>query len=504
ALLAEAALRYLRAQSLGHLAGRLDYLLGVEAFGRIIGLPPLFTERSTIGAQTSRLKEFENIREFFLGPLATVCLEVPFAVLYIVVIAMIGGPIALIPVALIAVFVLFGAVWFPLMRRRVAQSATTHTARQSFITETLRHLSAVKYGSSRDIWRERYRALSSQAVAAQNAVANSAVVAQTVAQVLMYGAGIAVLWAGTIRILAGDMTLGGMIAIMALVWRVLSPLQAGFLAFTKLQQVLAGVRHINGLMALKPEAQRGGSGLMTRSIQGRVNLNRVSFRYAADADPALLGVSLDVEPGELVALTGSNGSGKSTVLKLIAGLYMPQGGTLAVDGTDIRQIDPLELRRIIAYVQQVPALFHGTIAQNLRMADPTADDALLAKATAEVGILPAILSMPAGFETKLSDASRDQLPIGFFQRLVVARSLVRASPILLLDEPATALDDQGDRMLVDLLSRLKGTCTIIMVSHRPSHIRLADKAVVMDKASVVHVGTPDEALQMMFGHKAAA
>lgn len=504
ALLADGALRTLRAKSLGDLAGRLDYLLGVEAFGRIIGLPPLFTERSTIGAQTARLKEFENVREFFLGPLATICLEVPFALLYVAVIAILGGPIAFIPMALIAAFVLLGWAWFPRMRRAGAINARAQSARQSFLAETLSHLKDVKVGANRAVWRERYRAISSQAVSAQNAVANAAVVSQTAAHFLMFVAGIGVLWGGTVRILSGDMSMGAMIAVMALVWRVLSPLQAGFLAFTKLQQVLAGIKHINGLMAMRPEAQRGGSGLLTRRIEGRVTLNRVSFRYSPDTDPALLGVSLDVSPGETVAITGSNGSGKSTILKLVAGLYGPQGGTLAIDNTDIRQIDPLELRRIIAYVQQTPSLFHGTVAQNLRMADPTADDGRLAKAAAEVGILPAILAMPDGFETRLSDATRAQLPTGFAQRLVVARALVRGSPILLLDEPATALDEQGDRMLVDLLERLKGTCTIIMVSHRPSHIRLADKVVVLDKAAVVHIGTPDEALQIMFGQQAAA
>ncbi len=504
ALVADGVLRHLRAKSMGALAGRLDYLLGVEAFGRIIGLPPLFTERSTIGAQTSRLKEFENIRELFLGPLATIFLEVPFTVLYIVVIALLGGPIAVIPVALIGAFTVFGIIWFPKMRRVGAASAKAQTTKITFLAETMRHLQSIKFGSNRDVWRERYRAISSQAVAAQNTVANVAVISQTFAHLLMFIAGIGVLWGGTLRILTGDMSLGAMIAVMALVWRVLSPLQAGFLAFTKLQQVMAGVRHINGLMGLKPETQKGGSGLLTRRIEGRISLNRVSFRYGPESDPALLGVSLAIEPGEMVAVTGSNGSGKSTVLKMIAGLYAPQGGTLAIDGTDIRQIDPLELRRIVAYVQQTPALFHGTVAQNLRMSDPTACDSQLAKAAAEVGILSTILSMPEGFDTKLSDAKRDHLPIGFFQRLVVARALVRESPILLMDEPATALDDEGDRMLVDLLGRLKGTCTMLMISHRPSHIRLADKAIVLDKATVVHFGTPDEALDLMFGQQAAA
>ncbi len=499
ALLSDVVLRLVRARVIGGVAGRLDYILGAEAFKQVLSLPPAATERSTVGAQVSRLKEFESVRDFFTGPLASVVLELPFLVMFLAVIAALGGLIALVPLLMIAAFALLGWVLLPRVRDSVATSGRSRSERQSFLVETFANLRTVKAAAAEQIWRDRFRALSASAVMGNYETAKRSVWLQTSAHLLMTLSGIAVLGFGTFKVMAGTMTVGGLIATMALVWRVLSPLQAGFLAFSRLEQVKQSIRHINQLMKLRTEQHTGKSSLLGRSFGGRVMFDRVSFRYAADTDPALLGASFTAKPGELVAILGQSGAGKSTLLKTAAGFYYPQAGAVSIDGLDIRQIDPVELRRVIAYVPQTSSLFYGTIAQNLRLSVPTASDEELAEAAAEAGLLHNILDLPDGFETRIGHRMRTQLPVGFGQRLIIARALLRRSPIMLLDEPATNLDDGGDRILMDLLERLKGRCTILMVSHRPSHIRLADKAVVLEQGIVQFVGAPDEAIEYIQG-----
>jgi ATP-binding cassette subfamily C protein/ATP-binding cassette subfamily C protein LapB len=497
ALAADMTLRTLRARVIGALAGRLDYILGAEAMRQILSLAPAYTERSTVGAQIARLKQFEQVRDFFTGPLASVVIELPFIVLFIAVIAIIGGPVALVPVVMIVCFVLFGWFWLPRLREAVAQASVARAERQSFLVETLGHLRAIKAAAAEPTWQQRYRVLSANAVMTSFKTSQRSMVLFTVAHALMMLAGIAVLGIGTLEVLHENMSLGALIATMALVWRVLSPLQAGFLAFSRLEQVQLSIRQLNRLMQLPPERKSSRPAPLIRRFHGHIAFNRVSFRYSGDGDPALLGVTFEVRPGEQVALAGSNGSGKSTILKLAASLYQPQAGTVAIDGLDNRQIDPVELRRSIAYVPQTPHLFHGTVAQNIRLADPTASDEQLAKAAAEAGVLHNILELPEGFDTRIGDNTIAHLPFGMIQRLVIARAMVREAPILLLDEPATSLDQTGDHVLMDLLRRLRGRTTILMVSHRPSHIRLADRVIVLDQGAITFVGPPLEALAAM-------
>ncbi len=293
------------------------------------------------------------------------------------------------------------------------------------------------------------------------------------------------------------MSIGALIAVMALVWRVLSPIQSLFLSYTKLGQILQTIGQINQLMKLPVERDTSKSALLMPEIKGRIAFDRVSFRYGPDQDPALLGVSFDIAPGELVAITGTTGAGKSTVLKLITGMYRPQGGTLSLDDTDIRQINPMDLRRSIAYVPQQPKLFFGSIAQNIQLANMLASDDEIRVAAKKAGVLDAILAMPDGFNTRVGDNTVNQLPPGILQGLCMARAHVRGAPIILLDEPGASLDYDADANFMQQLEQIKGKHTIIMVSHRPSHIRLADAALIIDYGAVRFHGNPDEAIAMM-------
>ncbi len=491
---ADLILRTLKAQLIGVTAGRIDYLLGAETLNRILALPPSFTERSSVSAQISRIREFESVRDFFTGPLAQTVLDLPFSLMFIGIIAILAGPIALVPVVMIIVLLVFGAIYMPRTQYLSKEAGKAAVQRQSFLIEATQNLRSIKAAAAEDVWRERYRLLSSQTVAAQLKSAQRGATMQTVTQAMTTMSAVAVLGFGAMSVLAGTMTIGALIATMALVWRVLSPFHAAFLAYTRFDDIRKSVAQINQLMTLKPERQTDRASLLSRKFEGKIEFNRVSFRYSADTDPALIGAQFAVEKGEFVSIIGPNGSGKSTILKLIVGLYQPQGGAISVDGLDLRQADPVALRRQIAYVPQGADLFYGTIAQNLRLADPTASDERLIEVTKLTGAWDIIKDLPNGINTRVGDSLVKQLPTGFVQRLIIARALTRDAKILLLDEPATSLDHEGDRMLMQLLGNLKGKVTIVMVSHRPSHIRLADKVIVLHRGFIEYTGPGDQAL----------
>lgn len=496
-LLSDLVLRLLRARLLGAVAGRLDYLIGVETFRQMIQLPPLLTERSTVAAQLSRLKQFDSVRNFFTGPNAATVLELPFVVLSIAVIGILAGPIALIPFAMVLAFILLGVLWIPSLNRKILRSGKARTDKNRILMQTLAGRKEIKAIGGESVWWERFREVSGEAVMANYRTLVGNGVMNSLSQALTTIAGVAVIGFGTLEVIDGKITVGALVAVMALVWRTLSPLQSAFLSFSRVQQTLKSMKQINQLMRLKVERHSGHSGAMAKELNGRIKVERISFRYGPDQDPALLGISFDVHPGEMVAIAGNTGSGKSTVLKLIAGMYQPQAGSLAIDDLDIRQLDAMELRRAIAYVPQETKFFYGTVAQNMRLNNGLATDAQLTAAAEEAGVLQDILRLPKGFDTVIGDSSIDHLPPGFLRALSMARAFVSPARILLLDEPGASLDDASDRRFVEQIQRLKGRRTIIMVSHRPSHIRLADKAVLIDQGSMQYVGPPEQAIAKM-------
>jgi len=498
-MLADLVLRLLRARLLGTVAGRLDYLIGVETFRQMITLPPLFTERSTVAAQLSRLKQFDSVRNFFTGPSAAIALELPFVLLFIIVIGLLAGPIALIPLGMLLAFVTLGVIWAPSLNSKITKSGIARTDKQGILLQTLAGRKEIKAIGGETVWWERFRETSGEAVMANHNTFVSSSTMNNIAQGMMTLTGVAVLSLGAFSAMQGTMSIGALIATMALVWRVLSPLHSAFLSFSKFQQAMKAVKQINQLMRLKVERHSGQSGLMLSELRGCIGVDRVSFRYGPDQDPAILGITFDVNPGELLAIIGHTGSGKSTILKLIAGMYKPQAGSLTIDELDMRQLNAMDLRRAIAYVPQETKMFHGSIAQNMRLNNVLATDEELRAAAAEAGVLNDILRLPEGFDTRIGDNKIDHLPPGFLRALSMARAFVSPARILLLDEPGASLDDESDLRFVTQLKQLHGKRTIVMVSHRPSHIRLADKVVLLDQGSVQFVGPADQGISKLLG-----
>lgn len=489
ALSADLALRALRGGALARLAGRLETLIGTAAFQHILHLPAPMTERAPIGVQVGRLREFDSVRELFAGHLGLALLDLPFAFVFVLAIAILAGPLALVPLALILAFVLLGLCLFPRLRGCIAATTAASARRQSTIVETVAHIRAIKLSGGEDAWHQRYRENSAALAMAKFRLARAQSLVMTCATVLMAAGGLATIVWGAVRASDGAMTVGALIACMTLVWRALGPLHTAFMAWPRLDQATGAIRQLNGLMRLKPERDPRARA-PHRAIKGRVGFRRVSMRYSAEAEPAVLGVSFDVDAGECAAIVGPSGAGKSTILKLVAGLYQAQAGLVLIDDIDSRQFDPVALRQNIAYLPQEAHLFHGTVAQNLRLAEPAATDEQLREAAERAGVLAEIEALPKGFETRFGDQALRQLPAGFRQRIQLARVYLKDAPIVLMDEPSSALDDEGDAAFRAMIERLKGRATVILVTHRPSHMELADKVFVLDDGVLRLAGPP--------------
>lgn len=494
-MLIDTGMRQIRARVIAHVGARIETVVATSTFKQLIELPPAAVESAPVGAQVSRLREFDSIRDLFTGPVVSVALELPFTLLYLGAIWWLAGPVVWVPLVMLTLYTLVGLAIDPVLKREVQRSSRARAERHAFLIDLFRNFRAVKQLSAEKLWLERFSDISADTAYAHFHVTRLTQLLQSLAQAIMVASGIgAVAWS-VVRVVDGDMSMGGMIAVMSLIWRLLSPMQSLFLALTRLEQARLSARQLNHLMRSTTEARRAGqSRRIQRNLVGAIAFDRVSFRYRAPSDPALLGVSFAVKPGSLVAITGGNGAGKSTLLTLLLGMNRPQGGAILIDGVDIRQMDPIELRQTIAYVPQETALFHGTVAQNLRLGNPLASDAELEEACDRIGVLETVRALPEGFNTRFGNQSENRYSAGTRQALAIARALVKRPAVLLLDESAQLLDERNSEAFVRILQELKGVITTFLVSHRPSHIAIADMVAVLERGQLVAFGPPDKVM----------
>ncbi len=506
-ILADWILRAVRARMLALTGARLGNLAGTGIFHRILYLPPSFIEKMSLGAQVTRIKDFETIQDFFAGPPALVLLEIPFVLIFIAAIAIIGGPVAFIPVIMVVLFVLLAAAAGPVLKEQAGAAARASARKQAMMIETLQNMRAIKCAGAEEIFHQRFRDVSSEAADANLKSDRLSALVQAIGHVMMIGSGVAAIVFGAVRVMNGDMTIGGLMAAAILVWSAVTPLQTAFLSLTCVCRVRGSITQMNGLMNVRPERQPHTLAQPLREFEGYMDFDRVSIRYASDADPALDGVGFHIEPGEVVAIAGDDGAGKSTALKLMAGLHMPQAGNIRIDGTDIRQLDPVELRHAVAYVPQVRQFFDGTIAQNLRLAEPTAGIEELRYACEMAGCLEDVEALEqgagkwrrAGFDVRIGGDTANQTPVSLLQRLNLARGYLKNARILLLDEPGNGLDLPGDQAFCKAVEELRGRATVIVATHRPGHIRLADKVIWLEKGVLRAAGPAETVMRRMPG-----
>jgi len=488
-------IQIIRGKQLAIVGSRLDREIGDNIFQRLLYLSPAYTESASVGAQVARLKDFDRLRDFVSGRFFTTLFDTPFLIIALAIIAILGGWLVLVPVVMILLFVLMSALLHNESQRRILDAGKRGSVLQEFLIESVTDIRTIKFLAAEKRWQLRYRKYSAAAAYASMRTMMLVAIHNAAADFLMTASGLAVLAFGALKIINGTLNVGAMLAIMLLIWRVLAPIKSFFNIYPRIQQMGRSLQQIGRLMQIDPESEPTDLvKFEARRFQGRITFNRVSIRYANTYDPALMGVTFDIKPGQWAAIVGRNGCGKSTILKLILGLYQAQGGSVRIDNQDIRQFNPIELRNGISYLPQTPELFYGSIAANMRLAAPTASDEELNLAAEKAGILQQILAMPEGFNTYLRDYSTQKLAGSFQQGICLARVFLKQSKILLLDEPANMLDHQADVHLLQYLKRLHGKATIMMVTHRPSHLKLVDKIIVLDAGQLVMAGTPEEVL----------
>lgn len=493
-------LNMLRTKMITFIGIRVDKAVNEIVIKTLLYLPTTNTENFPVGKQIARIKEFGGIRDVFTSPLMIVLFEFPFTLVLIITIGILGGSLAFIPVVMIFVYALVYYLSKISSDKNNQEHRKASSFKQSFLLETLTYLHDIKALGAEDTWFQRYKEKSAQAMVSEFRSSFSSAVIGNFSDTLMMVAGLGVIAFGTFKAMGGDLKFGALIAIMMLTWKTLSPLKSFFSSMPKISQLFNSIKQVNALTNLHTENMDRAEIVPVKALEGVIEFSRVGFRYNAKSPPAVVNVSFEINPGEMVCVIGGSGSGKSTILKLLLRLYSPQTGNIYANNLNIAQLDVIELRHIISYQPQNIKLFYGTIYQNLLFANLVASDKEVEVATRLASLYDDIMRLPEGFNTRIGDQSSISISASFQQRLGLARAFLKRSSILLLDEPENTLDDHADHDFFDVLKYYKGRKTIILSTHRPAHIKLADRVLYFKEGQLIYNGKPEDVLKKVSIH----
>ena len=486
-------LRMIRGYFIDVVGQRIDRTVGTAIFDRMLTMR-LGDRKSSSGAFAGMLREFEALRDFFASATLAAIVDVPFIVLFLVVIWAIGGGLVLVPLLLIPLVIGVGWLSQPALARLAAQGMTDCMSKQGVLVEAISGLETIKSSSAGPLlarrWATAVRDHAAVSLRQRLIAAISINVAQS-AQTICY---VGVVIAGVTLIAKGGLSMGGLVAVSILAGRAVSPLSQIANLLTRITHTRTAYAHLDRLMQGGSESRSDISYLRRPVLDGAIEFRHVTFRYPGASARALDDVSFRIEPGERVAIVGRVGSGKSTITRLILGLYEPSEGAVLVDDADVRQLHPNDLRHNIGAVLQDVFLLTGSVRENISLGEPAIDDAAVLRAARISGTHDFIGTTANGYDLRLADRG-EGLSGGQRQSIAIARALAHERPILLFDEPTSAMDIQSENALITRLEpELRGK-TVILVTHRQSMLRLVDRLIILDKGRVVAAGPRDDVLK---------
>lgn len=476
----ECVLRALRGRLLARLGVKASTLLANLVMGKLLHFPAALVERAGISSQLSRLRGLEIIREVGTSPLVLGLLDVPFVVVVIAALAMIGGNLVWIPLALVGAYGLMMLAVAPWVRSVLLAQATTQEQRQNLVLEACQNALPLRADGLSEFWLERLEKTGRTAALDGQYSSTQQHVLDVLTQVGGSLAGLATLTLGVMLVGEGRLTPGALVAAMMLVWRVMAPLALVCTSLPRLVQLKQTMAQLRKLLDIPTEtpplAVAQPMPINPALLRGELAFNQVSLRYNREHTAALGSVSFRLAPGQLMAVMGANGSGKSSVLRLLMGLYQPQGGTIRLDGIDLRQWDPERLRQHTAYLPQQPELFSASIADNLRLANPVASEAQLWHALEQSGAAETVRELPDGLHHPLQP--QQQLNDLLFYQLSLARLFLHPGQLVLCDELSPhIMNGAAGAAFCRWLETGRGNRTVLVVSSHPKVVALADTAL---------------------------
>lgn len=488
-------LKNLRSHFLDYAGRKADVVISAQLFEQILGMT-MTSRPQSAGVLAANMKEFETLRDFFTSATMVALIDLPFVFLFIGFIWIIGGPVAFVPLAAVPLIIGMGLFLQKPLSKVIKESLHESALKNALLFETIIGLETIKVqaaeGHTQRSWEELTEKASKTSVKSRQIAA----FAQNWAMFIQQLVSVVIVIVGVYLISDGLLSMGGLIACVILSGRAMGPLAQVSGLMTRMNQSRQALDQLDDLMKKPVERPMGKHFITMPHFKGKVEFRDVVFNYPGQAVPALNHLSFTIEPGERVGVIGAVGSGKTTLERLLINLYEPTSGSVQIDGSDVRQIDPGDLRRNIGAVQQSPQLFFGSVRSNITMGHETAPDSAVLRAAELSGVMEFLKDSSAGLDTQVGERG-EALSGGQRQAVAIARSLLYDPPILILDEPTASMDPASENRLRKRLEMLCENKTTILITHKGSMLSLVDKLILIDRGRLVAYGPKDDVIRKL-------
>jgi ATP-binding cassette, subfamily B, bacterial HlyB/CyaB len=490
----EAILETLRVYLFAHTTNRIDVELGARLFRHLMALPIAYFQARRVGDSVARVRELENIRQFLTSSALTLVIDLLFTVVFLVVMFYYSTTLTWIVLASFPFYIGISAGAAPLFRARLDEKFNRGSENQAFLVESVTGVETLKAMAVEPQMQRRWEEQLAGYVAASFRVLSLNNTASQAVQMINKLVIAATLYFGARLVIGGDLTVGELVAFNMLAARVSTPVLRLAQVWQDFHQARLSIDRLGDILNTIPEPNFPPARAALPPIRGQVKFEHATFRYRIDGPEVLHDVSFSVEPGQIIGIVGSSGSGKSTITKLIQRLYVPESGRVLVDGVDLAMVDLSWLRRQIGVVLQENVLFNCTIRENIALADPAMPMERVIEAAMLAGAHDFILELQEGYDTIVGERG-SSLSGGQRQRIAIARALITDPRILILDEATSALDYESERAIQQNMRRISAGRTVFVIAHRLSTVRNANRIITLEHGRIVEDGSHDELIR---------
>ncbi len=483
-------IKSLRARFIDVASKRADLEISRRLFNRILTLTPT-EQRQKTGAMAGTVREFETLREFFNSSTLVLLIDLPFIFFFIYIIYLIAGPLAYVPLAAVPLVIIVGLGIQPFLARITKGSVESGMNKQAILVETLNGLETVNATGSGKLMRKRYEdALDNQADSGNKIRTLSMFIVNFAASVQQY-AQVAAIFFGVYLIVDGQITQGALIGAVILGGRTMSPLSQLANTLSRVNGALTAYRNLAKLIGKNFNSASNLAPISRPKLAGEIEFKNVSYSFEGSGQPTINNLSFKIPVGQKIAVVGKMGSGKSTLSRLIAGILEPTSGAILIDGVDVRQIDPADIRKNIGVMLQDSWLFSGSVRENIQMGFSEFDDNHILKICKISGVDDFVGSHPQGYDLEIKERGIG-LSGGQRQTINLARSLLHDPQILLLDEPTSSMDQGTEKKVIESLTEYSSGKTMVIVTHRNPILSMVDRVFVLENGQIIADQTPTQ------------
>ncbi|QCD53106.1 type I secretion system permease/ATPase [Campylobacter sp. RM16192] len=490
-------LKFIRTYFLDIAGKKSDIIMSSLLFERVMDIK-LSVKPKSVGSFANNLREFDTVRNFFTSSTLVVLVDLPFSILFLLVIYFLSGVMVLVPIIFIALIMIYTFLIKDPLQNSIKSTFEASSKKNGILIETLNGLETIKTmgatGYAQWNWEEATGEIANKSIKSKLISASIGTVTSFLVQLNT----VAVIVLGVYMIQDTKLTMGGLIAAVMLSSRAIAPMGQVASLLANFEQTKTAYGSLKNIMNLPVERPDGKKFVRRNTFDGKIEFKNVSFSYPESAKSSLDRVNFVINPGEKVGIIGKNGSGKTTIQKIILGLYSPTEGSVLIDGIDINQIDPADLRRNIGYVPQDVMLFKGTVRANIVYKAPHVDDMQIIRAAKVSGVDEYVDSHPLGFDMPVLERG-EGISGGQRQAIAVARAFLLDSPIILLDEPTNSLDSGVEYKLKNNLKYNTENKTVVLITHKTSLLDLVDRLIVVDGGKILLDGKKEDVLAKLNG-----